>query len=116
MNEIGTKIDAREIAKQSRNLDPKELMALLKQDISVFFSWGSHNFTIDNAKDCRMFRMNVQGHHHTGHVYIFVNGMDLFDVYYTSNRGTIKDVDKDLYFDQLVEVIDNKIERVEAYK
>jgi len=62
--------------------------------------------------------MTVSGHHHKGHVYIFVNGMDLFDVYLTTNRGTIvhKSGDMGLYFDQLVEWIDEKVERIPEYR
>jgi len=84
----------------------------------IFASWGAHAFTVDKTKNTRMFRMKVNGHHHKGHVYIFVNGMDLFDVYLTTIRGKIvlKSGAQGLYFDQLVEWIDNKIERIAAYK
>jgi hypothetical protein len=53
-----------------------------------------------------------------GHVYIALNGMDLYDVYLTSNRGTIKQrtPEMGLYFDQLVEWIDDKVERIPEYK
>ena len=112
-------INVQEIVKGCRDLNVQELMQLLKMDISIFWSWGAHNFTVDSTKRTRMFRMNVQGNHHKGHVYIFVNGMDLFDVYLTSTSGIIKhpekDIIKDLYFDQLVEVIDNRIERIPDY-
>ena len=116
MNAVGEKIDVQAITKGCRNLDPKELMYLLKSDIMKFWSWGSHAFIIDNRKNIRMFRMSVSGHHHKGHVYIFVNGLDLFDVYLTSSQGTIKDkTEEGLYFDQLVDWIDNKIERIPEY-
>ena len=46
---------------------------------------------------------------------IFVNGLDLFDVYLTTLQGTIKDKIEGLYFDQLVEWIDEKIEKIPAY-
>jgi hypothetical protein len=91
-------------------------MSLLKADIMKFWSWGSHSYKIDKANRTTMFRMTVSGHHHKGHVYIFVNGMDLFDVYLTSNRGTIKNKISGLYFDQLVDWIDEKIERIPEYQ
>ena len=65
------------------------------------------------TKGCR--DLNVQGHHHKGHVYIFVNGSDLFDVYLTTTQGTIKMKIEGLYFDQLVEWIDEKVEKIPDY-
>lgn len=117
-NQIGEVINVEKITKKCRNLDPQELLALLKSDINVFWSWGSHGYIVDNKRNCRMFRMTVNGHHHQGHVYIFVNGSDLFDVYLTTSQGTIKDKSDDmgLYFDMLVDWIDKKIERIPIYK
>ena len=117
-NQIGEIINVEKITKKCRNLNPQELLSLLKADINVFWSWGSNNFIIDNKRNCRMFRMTVRGHHHQGHVYIFVNGSDMFDVYLTTSQGTIKDKSDDmgLYFDQLVDWIDRKIERIPEYK
>ena len=117
MNEVGELINVQEITKGCRELNVQELMQLLRMDINIFWSWGSHAFTVDSKTRTRMFRMTVSGHHHKGHVYIFVNGMDLFDVYLTTNRGTIvqKSGDMGLYFDQLVEWIDEKVERIPEY-
>jgi hypothetical protein len=117
MNKINEKINIPEITKGCRNLDVNELMQLLRSDIAKFWSWGSHAYRIDKKNDVRMFRMTVSGHHHKGHVYIFVNGMDLFDVYLTTSQGTIKDTNEEgLYFDMLVDWIDNKIERIPEYE
>lgn len=115
MNQVKEIINFREITKGCRNLNVKELMYLLKYNINIFWSWGSHAFTIDNDKDTRMFRMTVSGNLHKGYVYIFLNGLDLFDVYLTSNRGTIKKIQKDLYFDMLVDWIDTNIEKIPEY-
>jgi hypothetical protein len=115
MNNINEKINVQEIVKSCRSLNVQELMQLLKMNITIFWSWGSHAYTVDNKHDTRMFRMAVNGHHHKGHVYIFVNGMDLFDVYLTNLQGTIKDKFEGLYFDQLVDWIDEKIERIPEY-
>ncbi len=117
MNQKGEKIDVQAITKGCRQLDVNELMQLLKSDIYKFWSWGSHAYRVDKKNDTRMFRMQVSGHHHKGHVYIFVNGMDLFDVYLTTAQGTIKDTNSEgLYFDQLVDWIDEKIECIPEYK
>jgi hypothetical protein len=115
MNTKGEKINVPEIVKGCRSLNVQELMQLLKSDIMKFWSWGSHAFTIDSKRDTRMFRMTVSGHHHKGHVYICVNGLDLFDVYLTSNQGTIKQIGEGLYFDMLVDWIDERVERISDY-
>jgi len=115
MNTKGEKINIEEIIKSVRQLYMPDLMALLRSDIMKFWSWGSHAFKAESNDYSRYFRMTVSGHHHKGHVWIFLNGLDLFDVYYTSRQGTIKDIQTDLYFDMLVEAIDNKIERIAEY-
>ena len=115
MNQIKEVINVKEAS--CREMYIPDLMDLLRSSGSIMMSWGSHNFIVDKKKGTQMFRMNVQGHHHKGHVYIFLNGLDLFDVYLTTTQGTIKDrTDEDgLYFDQLVDWIDEKIERIPEY-
>ena len=120
MNTIGEIIKPSEITKGCREINPKDIILIFQGDRNVFrnvfWSWGAHNFMVDRMKSPRMFRMLVNGNHHKGHVYIFLNGLDLFDVYYTSNRGTIKKISKDLYFDMLVNDIDTTIEKIPAYQ
>ena len=57
----------------------------------------------------------MQGHHHTGYIYIVVNASDLFDVYVTDYANEVVDKLEDLYFDMLVSAIDKRIEKVEEY-
>jgi hypothetical protein len=116
MNLVGEQIQIEEITKSCRSLDVRELMQLLMADINMFFSWGvQRTKVVDNTANPRMLRLTVNGHHHKGHVYIFVNGMDLYDVYLTSRQGKIKVIQTDLYFDDLAEWIDEKIEKIPAY-
>ena len=116
MNQTGEVIDMK--AASCRDIYLPDLMSLLKNDISMFWSWGARDFTVDNKNNPTMFRMKVSGHHHKGFVYIFLNGMDLFDVYLTTSKNVITDRTEEMgiYFDQLAEWIDNKIERIAAYK
>ena len=102
MNQKGEKIDIEKA--KCREMYIPDLFSLLRSDINKFWSWGGHNFIVDNKQKPRMFRMLVNGNHHKGHVYIFLNGADLFDVILTTNRGTIKDRTDEmgLYFDQYV--------------
>ena len=107
---IGEKIDVKKIV--CRELNVLELVQLLKQDISVYWSWGTHALVNLYNKGLRMM---VHGHHHKGHVYIVLNGMDLFDVYYTTSKGKIVDIDTGIYNDMLVNVIDKRIEKIDEY-
>jgi len=77
-----------------------------------FHSWGANKFT--NVYNYAL-KFNVNGHHHKGHVYIMVNGSDLYDVFITTNRGTILDTFKDIYFEDLFDVIDKRIEYISDY-
>lgn len=117
MNTIGEIINVKKAG--CRDMNPEELMYLLKNSkgINVFWSWGAEGFTVDKKPYATMFRMKVNGHHHKGHVYIFLNFMDLFDVYLTKVDGTIvqKTESEGLFFDQLVEWIDEKVERIPEY-
>lgn len=109
MNQIGEKISIKELS--CREIYLPDLMSLLKYDRRLYWSWGVSKLVVDSQKGCKMLRLTVSGHHHKGYVYIFLNGMDLFDVVLTSNRDTIKDCTSEMgvYFDQLVEWIDGKI-------
>jgi len=117
MNNLKEVIDPIAIAKQCGILNINELMQLLRMDFWKFASWGGHAFRVINiGSETRGFRMKVSGHHHKGHVYIFVNGMDLFDVYYTNLQGVISKITEGLYFDMLADSIDRTVERIPAYK
>jgi hypothetical protein len=115
MNQINEVLDQKEAS--CREMYIPDLIDLLRSSGAIMMSWGAHNFTVDKKKGAQMFRMNVQGHHHRGYVYIFLNGLDLFDVYLTTNRDVIKDrtPEMGIYNDQLVEWIDDKVERIADY-
>jgi len=115
MNQINEVIDTKKAS--CREMYIPDLITLLRSSGRIMMSWGCHNFIVDKTKGTQMFRMNVQGHHHRGHVYIFLNGLDLFDVYLTTNRGTIKQrtPEMGIYNDQLIEWIDERVERIADY-
>jgi len=110
--EVGTKIDITKIG--CRKFDPSETVRTLKYygGWQGMGSWGAKNLTQYNNQ---VLKMTVSGRVHSGHVYITLNGMDLYDVVLCSNRGTIKKVITDLYFDQLFEVMDREIETPSKY-
>ena len=112
MNEIGEKIDI-DIA-VSREMDIQHLNKVVGgSGASRAWSWGFNNPVI--AVKNKAYRFTVQGHHHKGHVYIVLNFMDTFDIYYTSNRGTIKKKSEGIYIDMLIDELDIKIERIDEY-
>lgn len=76
-------------------------------------SWGIHNPV---NMDGKALRFNVQGHHHKGHVWIMVNGADLFDIVYTTSHGNVKMIDKDVYVDVILQTIDQRVEKIEEYE
>lgn len=80
--------------------------------LQTVWSWGADQWMKMNSH-CLRFRVN--GHHHRGHVYLAVNGRDLFDVVLTSGRGTIRHTMTDIHLDDLVDTIDQAVERIPAY-
>ncbi len=108
-----TKINIHEDFKKCRTLNCKELLQLLNAYGPKFWSWGANGFT--NINNLAL-KFKVQGHHHKGHVYISLNGLDLFDVHLTTIQGNIIEKMTDLYNDQLFEALDKKIEWIAEYK
>ena len=106
------KIDIEELARTSRHQDMNGTLAVLRNDFWMFASWGGQAFT--NHKD-KVLRFKVNGHHHKGHVYLTVNGSDLYDVYLTTTHGNIVKEMRDIYFDELADRIDIAVERVDSY-
>lgn len=107
------KLDLEKLLKESRVQDCQETLMALRLNINVFFSWGGHAFT--NIRN-KILRFKVEGRHHKGHIYVVVNGRDLYDVYLTTTRGTLVDEIKDVFCDELQSRIDEKVEFIEEYE
>jgi len=105
---VGEKIDGFKIG--CRQFDPKDPLQALRHFGGVFGtgSWGMRDLRAFSGN--KALRMTVSGQLFKGHVYITLNGMDLYDVTYCSNRGTIKKVTTDIYFDDLFRFMDAVIE------
>ena len=106
------KLDLEKLGNESRVQDCNETLKVISHNKVTFWSWGAHAFK--NYKN-KVLRFKVNGHHHKGHVYVAVNGSDLYDVYLTTTHGNIVKEMKDIYFDEIQDRIDNAIERVEEY-
>jgi hypothetical protein len=109
---IKQKIDLKTAFANKCNLDFNSLLMVLQANKPIFWSWGAVGWCRIGEKALR-FKSN--GYHHKGHVYISLNGKDLYDVLLTSMMGTIIDEIKDIYWDDLVEIIDNRIEKIPEY-
>jgi len=93
------------------DVDPKYIMQIISSNMPNYWSWGAHGATNLNGKGLRI---AVNGLIHKGFVYIVVNGLDLFDVYLTDKKNTIKNILSMVYFDELAERLDAAIEHTGA--
>ncbi len=78
----------------------------------IVWSWGAHAYKLFEHK---FLRFTVNGHLHKGHVYLMVNGSDLFDVFLTSSQGNIKKKISDVYLEDITETIDIAVEKIDKY-
>ena len=88
------------------------IMNILKTKLMVVWSWGFNSpMAIPNG-----LHFKVQGFKFRGVVEVVYNeGRDLFEVSFVK-RGKVVEVVEDIYFDMLVDVIDNKVEKTSDYK
>ena len=91
----------------------KETMSLLRHNLPIYWSWGVSSVT--NVSDKGLL-LKVNGHHHKSYVFITLAFDDTYTVHIISNRGNVLNTYEMVYFDMLVEVIDNRIEKIPDYK
>ena len=93
----------------------KYILSILRTQLMVVFSWGGHRPTA--LPDDKGLAFKVDGFKHRGWVFVKYNdGKDLFDVELRDNSLNIVRSIEDVYFDQLVNVIDNAVEHTENYE
>ncbi len=93
----------------------KYIWSILKSDLPVLMSWGVEIETVKTIKCGIEFKVN--GFKHTGKVQIVLNeGVDLFEVYLIGENGAIRDKREGIYFDMLVSVVDELIEKTDDYE
>ena len=95
-----------------REFSLTETMQVLSYNKSVYWSWGVSKKINLNDKGLLL---KVSGNHHKGSVLITLAWDDTYCVYIISNKGKILNEYKDVYFDVLTELIDNRIERIKEY-
>ena len=81
------------------------ILEILKSQLMVMFSWGPHNFK--RLPNDMGLAFKVDGFKYQGCVRVIYNeGTDLFEIHLDDGR-----IEEDVYLDQLVDVIDNAVER-----
>jgi len=95
-----------------REFSLTETMQVLSYNKGIYWSWGVSKKINLNDKGLLL---KVSGNHHKGCVLITLAWDDTYCVYIISNKGKILNEYKDVYFDVLTEVIDNRIERIKEY-
>ena len=90
----------------------KYIMTILKTQLMVMFSWGFNSpVAIQNG-----LRFKVQGFKFRGIVEVVYNeGRDLFDVRFLKANKVVNTIEG-VYFDMLVDTIDDYVERVPDYE
>ena len=106
------KLDTKMFLTGHCSFDMAETVNSLRKLVKVW-SWGARGWTVMNSY-CLRFR--VSGHHHKGYIYLVVNDADLFDVYYTNLKNEIKHVSKNVFIGDLVDTIDEKVEKIPQYR
>lgn len=90
----------------------KYIMQILRSQLMVMWSWGFNSpIAIEDG-----LRFKVQGFKFRGIVEVVYNeGSDLFDVSFIKAGKVIKTIDG-VFFDMLVSVIDNYVEKTSDYE
>ena len=90
----------------------KYILAILRSQLMIVFSWGFHNpVALNNG-----LQFQVNGYKHKGKVQVkYDEGSDLFCVILLDRTGKETRKQEGIYLDGLVDTIDAMVERTEDY-
>jgi len=108
VQEVGNVLDIQSAVCRDMNINELN-SAIQRSGPRYSWCWG-YTAPVSMEKQ-RCFRFTVTGQIHRGWVYIVLNGADLFDIYYTNKRNLIKNVDEDVYIEDLIQRLSKAIER-----
>lgn len=95
-----------------REFDTNETLKVLTHNKNIYWSWGvSQLFNCHN----KGLLMKVSGHHHKDYVLVTLSWDDTYKVSYLDGELKVIGTDEMVYFDELVERVDNRIERIGEY-
>lgn len=91
------------------------IWSILKTQPVIVMSWGVDMDTIKPVKGGLEF--HVQGFKHTGMVQIILDeGKDLFEIHLIPDSEGERKIIEDVYFDMLVSIIDENVEKTDDYE
>jgi hypothetical protein len=106
----------------------QEILGQLKATAGavVMMSWGFRNPQIlssaymekSGVRSMGALKFTVSGRHFKGDVVVSLNGKDLYDVLFCKcapDGMEVLEKHKDLFYDEFAELIDEKVEKIEAY-
>lgn len=113
--EIGNNINEiiSQMRKESRDWPVESMndfISNIRRSMKVW-SWGPQAW----SNYGKILRFKVNAYRHKGHIYVRVNGADLFDIILTTTRGKIQKVFKDVFVGDFIEVVDQEIEKIPEY-
>lgn len=88
------------------------ILSILKCRKIYLMSWGFESPVVITLG----LRFKVNGFKHKGYVEVKYNeGADLFDIYLIGNENQVKETLEGIYFDELVDTIDEHVEHCDNY-
>ena len=103
---------------ENKNYDLKlagYIWSILKTQPIIVMSWGGDMDTIKPVEGGLEF--HVQGFKHTGMVQIILDeGKDLFEIHLIPDSEGERKIIEDVYFDMLVSIIDENVEKTDDYE
>lgn len=97
---------------QEVNDNASYIMKLFQGRQMVVWSWGAQKYTAVIYEGMKALRFKVSGFKHKGIVYVCYNGGDdLFEVFTVKRGGSVKMHIEGVYFDMIVDVIDDLVEK-----
>jgi hypothetical protein len=96
-----------------RDFNPAETLQVIQHNKSVYWSWGVESKV--NYYD-KALLLIVNGHHHKGLLVITLAWNDTYSFHLINKDDTVKESIHEVYFDELQERIDKKIEYINDYK
>ena len=98
-----------------REFDTNQTLEVLTHNKTIYWTWG-----VTQLYNChnKGLLMKVNGHHHKDYVLVTLSWDDMYNIYFLDKDMNIPNENErieGLFFDQIVEVIDNRIERIGEY-
>lgn len=94
-----------------RDLNIQDMVSVLSRHHKVW-SWGARGWT--NYKGL-VLAFRVSGNKFKGNVALMCNADDLMDIHFCSNCGNLKDKIEDVYIGDIIEYIDEYVEKIDTY-